>query len=158
MFNHPQDRVRRIVRLVVVIGSVGTIAYFFSPGVPVLWGPSASAASRDAGAMLFEHEWQPNDPLAHGDGLGPVFNGRSCVACHFQGGVGGGGTSDHNVASFEVRPTKQNPELVTGILHSNGRSREHQKQMGTDTARKKQCRSPLLGRCTHRKNERRFPG
>ena len=40
---------------------------------------------------MFEREWQPNDPLAHGDGLGPVFNAKSCAACHFQGGVGGGG-------------------------------------------------------------------
>ena len=26
-----------------------------------------------------------------GDGIGPVFNAKSCVACHFQGGVGGAG-------------------------------------------------------------------
>ena len=32
-----------------------------------------------------------------GDGLGPVFNDRSCVACHRQGGVGGGGPLDKNV-------------------------------------------------------------
>ena len=43
------------------------------------------------GQALFEHEWTPNDPLAEGDGLGPVFNAKSCVACHFQGGIGGGG-------------------------------------------------------------------
>ena len=30
----------------------------------------------------------PNDPLAGGDGVGPVFNATSCVACHYQGGDG----------------------------------------------------------------------
>ena len=35
---------------------------------------------------------------AHGgDGLGPVFNDSSCVACHNQGGAGGAGPSSKNV-------------------------------------------------------------
>jgi CxxC motif-containing protein (DUF1111 family) len=55
-----------------------------------------------SGRVLFEHDWQPGDALAGGDGLGPVFNERSCVACHFQGGVGGGGPTSKNVAAFEV--------------------------------------------------------
>jgi hypothetical protein len=61
------------------------------PGIPVLWGPSASAEEIGAGRALFEHQWEPNDPLAKGDGLGPVFNARSCVACHVPdlGGVRG---------------------------------------------------------------------
>lgn len=118
MTKHPQERARRVVGLVLFLTAFLVIGYHFSPGLPVLWGPSASAATRDAGAMLFEHEWTANDPLAHGDGLGPVFNATSCVACHFQGGVGGGGTNDHNVASFEVHPTKRDPELRTGIVHA----------------------------------------
>jgi hypothetical protein len=68
--------------------------------------------------MLFLHEWEPNDALAKGDGLGPVYNDRSCVACHFQGGVGGGGSVEHNVTAFEVHPTKRDPELLTGIVHA----------------------------------------
>src|SRR5262249_26967897 len=53
---------------------------------------------------LFKHEWTPNDPLAKGgDGLGPVFNASSCVACHHQGGVGGSGGLRHNVTTFVVR-------------------------------------------------------
>src|SRR5262249_47027944 len=67
---------------------------------------------------LFEHEWQPNDPLAQGDGLGPVFNARSCVACHFQGGVGGSGPNENNVVAYEVLPTRQNPEIRTGVVHA----------------------------------------
>jgi mono/diheme cytochrome c family protein len=119
MTNHPQERIRRVVGAVLFLAALVVVGYLFSPGLPVLWGPSASAASQEAGAMLFQHEWQPNDPIAHGDGLGPVFNDRSCVACHFQGGVGGGGTAEHNVASFEVHPTKRNPELLTGIVHAS---------------------------------------
>jgi single-stranded-DNA-specific exonuclease len=49
-------------------------------------------------------------------------------------------------------------QSTSSILHSHGRSPEHQKQMGADTARKKQCRSALLGRSTDRKDERRLPG
>jgi mono/diheme cytochrome c family protein len=118
MTHHPQARTRRLIGLGLSALAVASVAYFFSPGIPVLWGPSASAASQEAGAMLFQHEWEPNDSLAHGDGLGPVFNARSCVECHFQGGVGGGGSVEHNVTSFEVHPTKRNPELLTGIVHA----------------------------------------
>ncbi len=118
MTRHPQERTRRLIGWATFLAISVAVGYQFSPGLPVLWGPSASAATTEAGATLFQHEWQPNDPLAHGDGLGPVFNDRSCVACHFQGGVGGGGSVEHNVASFEVHPTKRNPELLTGIVHA----------------------------------------
>ena len=54
-----------------------------------------------AGRELFVHEWTPNDPLAaEGDGLGPVFNAKSCAECHKQGGLGGGGPLDNNVTTF----------------------------------------------------------
>jgi CxxC motif-containing protein (DUF1111 family) len=103
---------------VLVLVGVAAVAWHFSPGLPVLWGPSASAAEKAAGKELFEHEWTPNDPLAGGDGLGPVFNARSCVACHFQGGVGGGGLRKHNVDVYEVQPTPSSPELRNGVLHA----------------------------------------
>ena len=78
------------------------LAWAVTPGVPILWAPRASAEAKAKGLELFEHEWQVHDPIAKGDGLGPVFNGRSCVGCHFQGGVGGGGANQHNVVSFEI--------------------------------------------------------
>lgn len=57
------------------------------------------------GRELFERKWVPNDLRCHdGDGLGPVFNARSCVACHHQGGTGGGG------------PRSQDVEIVTPII------------------------------------------
>ena len=51
-----------------------------------------------SGRELFLREWIANDPRSHGgDGLGPVFNDTSCVSCHNQGGVGGGGAEAKNV-------------------------------------------------------------
>jgi RNA polymerase sigma factor (sigma-70 family) len=50
------------------------------------------------GHELFERVWVKNDPRGHGgDGLGPVFNGQSCVGCHNLGGSGGAGTVDKNI-------------------------------------------------------------
>jgi RNA polymerase sigma factor (sigma-70 family) len=50
------------------------------------------------GRELFERVWVKGDLRSHGgDGLGPVFNGSSCVACHNLGGSGGGGTNDKNI-------------------------------------------------------------
>jgi CxxC motif-containing protein (DUF1111 family) len=66
---------------------------------------------------LFRHRWEPHDPLAKGDGLGPVFNARSCVECHSQGGVGGGGDNSHNVTAFEAFPTQDRPEVKGGLIH-----------------------------------------
>src|SRR5262245_48459797 len=63
--------------------------------------PTGDATVRSAsisGEELFRREWLPRDPRAHGgDGLGPVFNDSSCVACHNLGGVGGGGPKAKNV-------------------------------------------------------------
>src|SRR5262249_12672325 len=50
------------------------------------------------GAVLFAKEWVPNDPMSHGgDGLGPVYNDTSCVACHGLGAPGGAGSENKNV-------------------------------------------------------------
>ena len=72
-----------------------------------------------AGQALFEREWQVNDELCgEGDGLGPMFNAQSCVACHFQGGVGGSSGNDRNVIAFEI--DSERPEVVkAGVVHSN---------------------------------------
>jgi mono/diheme cytochrome c family protein len=50
------------------------------------------------GYEIFNREWMPNDSRGHGgDGLGPVYNDTSCVACHNAGGGGGGGPSSKNI-------------------------------------------------------------
>ncbi|MGC3967695.1 MAG: di-heme oxidoredictase family protein [Pirellulales bacterium] len=54
------------------------------------------------GRELFTREWQPKGRNGVGDGLGPLFNERSCVACHKQGGIGGGGPAGNNVQIINV--------------------------------------------------------
>jgi CxxC motif-containing protein (DUF1111 family) len=104
------------------LGMTGLVAagaaWLALPGLPVFWAPRADAATKTAGLALFEHEWQPHDPIASGDGLGPVFNARSCVACHFQGGVGGGGGNDRNVRAFEAMPTGPDQGVRSGLIHA----------------------------------------
>ena len=111
------SRARRRVGLGMVAGLGLAAAWALAPGLPVWWAPRAGAAEKAAGRALFEHEWAPHDPLAKGDGLGPVFNDRSCVACHSQGGVGGGGDNAHNVTAFEAHPTRDEPEVKGGLIH-----------------------------------------
>jgi CxxC motif-containing protein (DUF1111 family) len=77
------------------------------------------AVAARAGQKLFMHEWTPRDPLAGGgDGLGPVFNATSCVACHNQGGVGGGGGLNHNVTTFMVRAERPGEKPRQGVVHA----------------------------------------
>jgi CxxC motif-containing protein (DUF1111 family) len=102
--------------LTAVLG--GGLIWLFTPGLPMLWEPRASAEEKATGQALFEHAWEPHDSLAGGDGLGPVFNARSCVECHFQGGVGGGGGNKHNVLAFEAHPTRDRPEVRGGLIHA----------------------------------------
>ncbi len=89
--------------------------------------PSVRAVA--AGRDLFEHEWSVNDPLSSGDGLGPVFNARSCVACHSQGGPGGGGPVEHNVTVYGLSPTLLPKDGVIppiGVVHSHAIKPEFQ--------------------------------
>jgi len=73
-----------------------------------------------AGRELFQHEWVPDDPLTpEGDGLGPVFNAASCVACHHQAGPGGAGPNEFNVVTFTVRPSEEHKELRQGLVHAH---------------------------------------
>jgi CxxC motif-containing protein (DUF1111 family) len=110
---------RRVVGLGFLgVAAVATYWCFFSDGLPILWGPSARASEIAEGRELFEHEWTPNDPLAGGDGLGPVFNAKSCASCHFQGGLGGGGGNEHNAVGFEVFPRPGDPTFRTGTIHN----------------------------------------
>lgn len=114
---------------VVVVIAVTVYGVFFFDGIPVIWGPSASASDIAAGRELFEHEWTPNDPLAHGDGLGPVYNARSCAACHFQGGLGGGGELAHNAVAFEILPRPDAPKFLKGSLHGFSVDPNHQESL-----------------------------
>jgi CxxC motif-containing protein (DUF1111 family) len=138
------SRLNRIARFV-VIAFAGAVALFagavalwvltlLTPvGVRILqWSmsknaayPAAAQASNavdpvmaQAGEVLFKHAWTPGDPLAAGgDGLGPVFNDRSCVACHRTGGVGGSGDLEHNVQLFTLHGADTNGRPREGVIH-----------------------------------------
>lgn len=84
------------------------------------WGARprrVDAAAVAAGATLFHHEWTPHDPLTNGDGLGPVFNARSCVECHSQGGAGGGGPVDVNVTVYGIVDGQTGGLPPAGVVH-----------------------------------------
>jgi CxxC motif-containing protein (DUF1111 family) len=73
---------------------------------PAAKGPDLAAKGPDLaakGADLFAREWLPEDSKGPGgDGLGPVYNETSCVACHHQGGPGGAGPTSANVEILSV--------------------------------------------------------
>ena len=72
----------------------------------------AKQAQIALGSELFSREWIPNDPRSHGgDGLGPMYNESSCVACHNLGGPGGAG------------PVSKNVDIITAF--SNRQHRGH---------------------------------
>ncbi|RUL85549.1 di-heme oxidoredictase family protein [Tautonia sociabilis] len=110
-------RSRRRAGIAMAGAAVLALGWLARPTVPVLRGPRASAERKAEGKALFVRQWLPHDPMAGGDGLGPVFNGRSCVECHAQGGVGGGGGNEHNVLAFEALPSYDRPEVQGGLVH-----------------------------------------
>jgi CxxC motif-containing protein (DUF1111 family) len=105
-------RIWYLLALVLTLAPAGTRLLLWQRGRSQPVDPDMARA----GEVLFTHEWQPNDPLCpNGDGLGPVFNATSCVACHNQGGTGGGGGPEHNVTTFTVR---NNGKVRQGVLHA----------------------------------------
>ncbi|MCI0456520.1 MAG: c-type cytochrome [Gemmataceae bacterium] len=115
-----------LVALLVVLTPVGLRVAFWQGHTP----PAADASSIEAGKTLFTHEWKPNDPLAGGgDGLGPVFNASSCVACHRQGGLGGSGGLEHNVTTFLVQPTTPNGKTREGVVHARASQPQFQETL-----------------------------
>ena len=61
------------------------------------------------GYEIFNREWLPNDPRSHGgDGLGPVYNDSSCVACHNSGGSGGAGPVSKNIDILNASQNRGN--------------------------------------------------
>jgi CxxC motif-containing protein (DUF1111 family) len=87
-------------------------------------------AMAQAGQVLFKHEWTPRDPLARGgDGLGPVFNATSCVACHHQGGVGGSGGLKHNVTTFTNRSKRFQNVPQEGVVHAFARPAQYRETL-----------------------------
>ena len=84
------------------------------------WTMRSTPEKIAAGDILFKHDWTVNDPLCgDGDGLGPVFNETSCVACHSQGGVGGAGGREADVMTFQVVPNKDRRHVLSSAVHAH---------------------------------------
>ncbi|MDB5351281.1 MAG: hypothetical protein JWN86_2528 [Planctomycetota bacterium] len=71
--------------------------------------PSLASDDHEAdtprGRELFLREWVPGVfSTRGGDGLGPVYNDTSCVACHNLGGPGGGGSASKNIDLLTASP------------------------------------------------------
>ena len=81
----------------------------------------SDADSISLGQKLFRQDFgEYNGFFLGGDGLGPMFNARSCVECHHQGGEGGGGGLTHNVDIITVtdRTLEQVPKGELTKVHS----------------------------------------
>jgi CxxC motif-containing protein (DUF1111 family) len=86
---------------VFVLGSIGLcVALYRSADVGAARADSGTSKPDPVavGYEIFNREWLANDSRSHGgDGLGPVYNDSSCVACHNSGGSGGAGPVSKNI-------------------------------------------------------------
>lgn len=85
------------------------------------------------GARLFTQEWQSHNPGPRGDGLGPLFNASSCVACHRQGGIGGAGGASFNANSIGIDAIDVYGRKVTTEVLANLVSQFHPGFVQADT-------------------------
>lgn len=94
------------------VSSLLAVVMLVSIGSPLFAQFDAPGDTIARGRELFVHQWEPNDKLSpHGDGLGPLYNATSCVACHAQGGVGGSGPKDHNAQMLAIVPEPGEPTV-----------------------------------------------
>lgn len=111
---------KTLVHAALIAGSCVAASY----GINWLISPSQTVLVAE-GRELFIHDWTSDDPLSgEGDGLGPVFNAKSCVACHFQSGIGGGGDNLHNVKTFQVLTNRNDSNHFAGVVHASATSTE----------------------------------
>ncbi len=92
-------------------------------------GDEPGARKLEEGRAIFLREWLSGDSRSPGgDGLGPVFNESSCVACHNSGTTGGGGPNSKNVdilsassnlaQSFEMVPVQRQTRFMELAMQS----------------------------------------
>ena len=125
MFESSLARTRRRVGLGLSVLLGSWVLWMLTPGIPVLRAPQASAAVREAGLTLFEHEWKPGDSLAGRRWSGAGIQRAIVRGLPLPGGSRGWGRlAQHNVASFEVHPAPGRPEVEGGVIHSFAISKE----------------------------------
>ncbi|MCG8653799.1 MAG: hypothetical protein MI861_28430 [Pirellulales bacterium] len=84
---------------------------------------AANPATIAEGKQLFEHRWPVGNPALGSDGLGPLFNGQSCLTCHHQAGMGGSGDSRFNANTIGIYQMKVlgkgvDPDVVSQMVRS----------------------------------------
>src|SRR5688572_12115187 len=84
--------------------SVSWHLLFLTMSALLSWSHAAAATPEQIsrGQQLFTQEFVSTPLNENGDGLGPVFNHNSCVACHRAGGVGGAGDHRFNARTFSL--------------------------------------------------------
>ncbi len=131
------------------VGEAG--ASVVPPTAPLLTLASVRKTGRDEvarGEALFFKDWVAHDRASpDGDGLGPVYNETSCVACHGLGAPGGAGPANKNVVllTFSSRTGQSPPKGLERIHPGFGTSRSavlH--RYGTDSSYRS-WRRTLLG-------------
>ncbi len=82
-------------------------------------------AQEKEGRELFVRDWSRSDskPAPGGDGLGPMYNDVSCVACHEQGGTGGGGPIQKNVRLLHLVAASGAPLRTTVTSEASQKTR-----------------------------------
>ncbi len=100
--------------------------------------PLAERIEREkTGRELFVRDWSKFDPkpAQGGDGLGPMYNDVSCVACHDSGGIGGGGGNNKNVRLLHLVGHKGVPlRVATPSASERNRRQQLHPDLGTATA------------------------
>ena len=103
----------------IILAVIGVLTFVGIKGLKA-WNARITPEKIAAGKALFERQWTVGDELCgQGDGLGPVFNANSCVACHFQGGIGGSSGNDVNVTAFDVIYEFDDMSARSGVVHAN---------------------------------------
>jgi CxxC motif-containing protein (DUF1111 family) len=104
------------------------LCFCLLPAVVAAQDPRLAAVNAEVlaiGKALFEKQFAAGEPIAPGgDGLGPLFNHVSCIACHQQGGIGGGGPVDVNatmlsvdMVKFETAPERKDFRRLLSAVH-----------------------------------------
>ena len=120
----------RVPWLAFVVGLVLVLSWFWIvvsvdpvSGHAGRTAPSAAPRVKEAGLVLFEHDWKPGDTLAGGDGLGPVFN-ESRVWHATSRGVLAAGVM-RNRTSPRLRPSRAGTRRDKGgVVHTFAISKE----------------------------------
>ncbi|MDA8967777.1 hypothetical protein N9F76_00640 [bacterium] len=98
---------RLILRQLLLLTSIITAITLVTSACLMAVEPNAVDQQRiRQGRVLFEREWATRNPTWGSDGLGPLHNAKSCVACHHQGGIGGSGDTRFNAKSIGIEKMK----------------------------------------------------